>query len=114
MDGVTSDQSYQMGRFVAIARRMELEIFEKDGLMDAPSRVESRLKRFIDVPAITLDDCQIELINAQIQLKDMDSPRLLQDLQAVFNLIDVPGLNQKSLDYNCFMDGYHFQLDTYL
>lgn len=107
------DQSFQVGRFVGIARKMEMEIHTRDGLVDAPSRVENRLNRFVEIPSDTLDTYQIELINAQIQLKELECHQLIEDIRKVFYLIDIAGLTEKKLNYNGFMEGYHQQLDSY-
>ncbi len=108
----TTEQSVQVGRFLAIVRKMEVELVKVKTDYE-PSLVEENLHKFVDSPARSLDLCQIELIQAQKQISEIGKPDLIEDIRDVFAMIDIPYLFDKMLDEQKFMFGYASQLSSY-
>lgn len=107
-----TEQSYEMGRFLAIIRQMEAEL-QLNGLDRHPNRIDEAIPFFIEQPSEALDKSQIQLIQSQKLVKEVGKPQLLEEIREVFQLIDVPFLADITLHAENFMQGFREQCQSY-
>lgn len=112
MERLEQDVSYLIGRYLAVARKIELELnrMEKN---ERPSLVEEHFENFVDEPAKNLAICQEEVIKSLILLKKLGKPELIEDMGQIFRLINVDALEHITLRPDVFIHGYHKQLAEY-
>ncbi len=112
MERLEQDVSYLIGNYLAVARKIEIELnrMEKN---ERPSLVEKHFEDFVDEPAKYLSICQEEVIQSLLLLKKLGKPELIEDMGEVFRLINIKSLEHVTLRPDVFIHGYHKKLAEY-
>lgn len=112
MEDLEHDLAYLMGRYLAVARKMEKEL-DRLARKENDSIIEQNFDDFEEQPAQALAACQEHIIHNQVVLAKMGRPQLPQELSEIFREIDVKELEGATLNAPSFLHGYHKQLATY-
>lgn len=112
MEQLETDVSYILGRYIGVARKIELEL-DRLTKKENPSAIEDQFDFFMDKPADALRRCQDIIIKEQFVLKTIDRNDLIHESAEIFKMVNVDALEHITLNAPNFLHGYHTQLASY-
>lgn len=107
-----NDISCLVGRYVGVARRIEI-LLDELSHQERDSSIESVMEDIIDRPAVCLRKVQETIVQDQAVLTVVKRPELIQEGSELLKRINVVALEHMNLDHANFMHGYWGQLETY-
>ncbi len=112
MENLETDVSYILGRYIGVARKIELEL-DRLTKKETPSAVEEHFESFLEHPAEALRLCQQSILKEQMVLKTVNRMELVEESAEIFKMVNVEVLEHITLNAPNFLHGYHVQLDSY-
>lgn len=112
MEHIETDISYLLGRYLGVARRVEMEL---DRLMkkETESVIEANFDDFVEKPAEAFKRCMEVIKNEQKLLKNLNRTELVEESNEILKMVNVGALEHITLNAPNFLHGYHVQLSTY-
>lgn len=112
MEQLETDVSYILGRYIGVARRIEMEL---DRLMkkETTSAIEENFDDFLEHPAEALRRCQDVILKEQMVLKTVNRMELIHESAEIFKMVNIDALEHITLNAPNFLHGYHVQLHSY-
>ncbi|MFI3253797.1 MAG: hypothetical protein R3Y63_05600 [Eubacteriales bacterium] len=112
MERLEQDISYLVGRYLGVARKIELEL-DRLARKESPSLVEEQFEHFVDEPAKYMAICQEQVVRSLLLLKSLGRPELVEDMGQIFRLININSLEHITLRADTLIHGFHKQLASY-
>ncbi len=112
MERLERDISYLVGRYLGVARKIEMEL-DRLARKESPSLVEEQFEHFVDAPGKYMAICQEQVVRSLLLLKSLGRPELVEDMGQIYRLINQDSLNHITLQAETFIHGYHKQLAIY-
>lgn len=112
MEDLETDVSYLLGRYIGVARKIEMELDRLTKKVN-PSAIEAHFDDFVEKPAESLRQCQDIIIREQAVLKKVNRMELVDESAEVMKMINIQSLEHITLNAPNFLHGYHVQLESY-
>lgn len=112
MEHLETDISYMLGRYLGVARRIEIEL-DRLTKKENPSAIEAHFDDFPEKPAESLRKCQASIEQDQMVLGRVKGNDLILECNEIYKMVNVEALEHITLNGPNFLHGYHVQLATY-